>query len=73
VLAALAAEEPSKHGPSPGGGDCARAAFGEDGPDAFAVREFAGTARIGQVRAATQLTDDRRLTQLFPRTLAVAS
>ena len=43
----------------------------EDGPEAFAVLELAGTARIGQVRAATQLTDGRRLVQLFPRALAL--
>ena len=43
----------------------------EDGPDAFAVLELAGTARIGQVRAATQLAQGRRLVQLFPLALGL--
>jgi hypothetical protein len=42
-----------------------------DGPEAFAVLELAGTARIGQVRAATQLTEGRRLVRLFPHALAL--
>jgi hypothetical protein len=42
-----------------------------DGPEAFAVLELAGTARIGQVRAATQLTEGRRLVRLFPLALAL--
>ena len=41
------------------------------GPEAFAVLELAGTARIGQVRAQTQLTEGRRLVQLFPQALAL--
>jgi hypothetical protein len=42
-----------------------------DGPEAFAILELAGTARIGQVRAATQLTEGRRLVRLFPIALAL--
>jgi hypothetical protein len=40
-----------------------------DGPESFALLELAGTARIGQIRAGNQLSDARRLTELFTSTL----
>jgi hypothetical protein len=43
----------------------------EAGPEAFAVLELAGTARIGQGRAARQLSDGHRLVTLFPLALAL--
>jgi hypothetical protein len=43
----------------------------EAGPEAFAVLELAGTARIGQGRAARQLSDGHRLVTLFPVALAL--
>ncbi|MCW2598655.1 MAG: hypothetical protein JWM02_484 [Frankiales bacterium] len=41
------------------------------GPDQFGVIELAGTARIGQGRAATQLSDARRLDEVLTGTLAL--
>lgn len=41
------------------------------GPEEFGVIELAGTARIGQARASSQLVDGVRLVQTFPRTLAL--
>jgi len=43
----------------------------EPGPEAFPMIELAGTARIGQVRASTQLSDARRLVEVFPATMAL--
>jgi hypothetical protein len=43
----------------------------EDQPAAFDVLELSGTARIGQVRAATQLLDGRRLVACFPVALGL--
>ena len=40
------------------------------GPEQFAVIELAGTARIGQCRASTQLTDARRLDEVLTGTMS---
>src|SRR4051794_17612378 len=45
----------------------------QDGVEQFAILELAGTARIGQHRAGTQLQDAVRLDQVFTRTLALLS
>jgi hypothetical protein len=39
-------------------------------PDDFAILELAGTARIGQSQAATELSDSTRLVEVFPTTLS---
>ena len=41
------------------------------GPEQFAVIELAGTARIGQCRAATQLSAARRLDEVLTGTLSL--
>jgi hypothetical protein len=41
------------------------------GPEEFGVIELAGTARIGQARASSQLVDAVRLVETFPRALAL--
>lgn len=43
----------------------------EPGPESFPEIELAGTARIGQIRAATQMTDARRLLDVLVGTFAL--
>jgi hypothetical protein len=43
----------------------------QTGPEQFGVLELAGTARIGQIRADSQLSTGRRLVDVFPATLAL--
>lgn len=42
-----------------------------DGPEQFGVLELAGTARIGQTRAGTQLSDGQRLREVLPDILGL--